>query len=43
VPIVVCSVLPDRDLAVSLGANDFLAKPITRAALLEVLERVFTA
>ncbi len=41
VPIVVCSVLPDRDLAMSLGANDFLAKPITRAALLEVLARVF--
>jgi CheY-like chemotaxis protein len=38
-PVVVCSVLPEREIALSLGAADFLAKPITRAALLESLDR----
>lgn len=40
IPVVVCSVLPDRELALSLGAADFLAKPVTRPALVAVLERV---
>jgi len=40
VPVVVCSVLPDRALALSLGVSDFLPKPVTRVALLEVLGRV---
>ncbi len=40
-PVIVCSVLPDRDLALSLGAVGFLAKPVTRAALLGVLEGLF--
>ncbi|MGH7862735.1 MAG: response regulator [Candidatus Dormibacteraceae bacterium] len=38
-PIVVCSVLPERALALSLGIDEFLAKPVTRAALLATLAR----
>jgi len=38
-PIVVCSVLPERELATSLGAAEFLSKPVTQQALLSVLER----
>ena len=37
-PIVVCSVLPEQALALALGASHFLAKPVTREALLAVLE-----
>ncbi len=37
-PIVVCSVLPQRDLALSLGANGFLSKPATREQFLGVLQ-----
>ncbi|MGH2457489.1 MAG: response regulator, partial [Chloroflexota bacterium] len=40
IPIVVCSVLKERDLALSLGAADFLAKPISRDALLQALSAV---
>jgi CheY-like chemotaxis protein len=40
IPVVVCSVLPDRELALSLGAADFLAKPITRGALIQALTRI---
>lgn len=36
-PIVVCSVLPERALALAQGASHFLAKPVTREALLAVL------
>jgi CheY-like chemotaxis protein len=36
-PVVVCSVLPGRALALALGASQFLAKPVTRDALLAVL------
>lgn len=43
IPVVVCSVLPDRELAFSLGAADFLAKPVTRPALLAVLDGLFAA
>mgnify|MGYP003862066147 CR=1 FL=1 len=39
-PIIVCSVLRERDLALSLGAADFLAKPVTQEMLLRALARV---
>jgi CheY-like chemotaxis protein len=38
IPIVVCSVLPEKDLAVALGATDFLAKPVTRDRLIATLD-----
>lgn len=34
IPIIACSVLPERELALSLGATDFLAKPVNSATLL---------
>ena len=40
IPVVVCTVLPERDLALALGAADFLAKPVLRPDLLAVLQRV---
>jgi len=39
VPIIVCSVLREHDLALSLGANDTLVKPVNQPALLTVLRR----
>jgi CheY-like chemotaxis protein len=37
-PIIVCSVLKERDLALSLGADSFLPKPVSQAALLAAIE-----
>ncbi|HEX2037174.1 MAG TPA: response regulator [Chloroflexota bacterium] len=39
VPVVVCSVLHEKTLALSLGADDFLAKPVSQHALVAALER----
>jgi CheY-like chemotaxis protein len=39
IPIVVCSALREEELALSLGATDFLAKPITQCVLLGALDR----
>lgn len=36
-PIIACSVLPERDLALSLGVDHFLGKPVTRESLLDAL------
>ncbi|HQY93167.1 response regulator [Caldilinea sp.] len=38
-PIIVCSVLREHDLALSLGASDTLVKPVSQPALLDVLRR----
>lgn len=40
IPVIICSVVPDHALAASLGVADFLSKPVTRAALLDVLARL---
>lgn len=39
IPIIVCTVLPQRDLAFSLGAADFIRKPATRGEFLAALDR----
>ena len=38
-PIIVCTILPQEKLALSLGASGFLKKPITRQALLSALDQ----
>jgi CheY-like chemotaxis protein len=37
IPVLVCSVLKGRDLALSLGAAGFLAKPVNRDGLMRSL------
>jgi CheY-like chemotaxis protein len=39
IPVIVCSVLDDPELAYSLGAAGFLAKPVSRTQLLRALSR----
>lgn len=39
IPVVVCSVLNEPDLALSLGAEAFIQKPISRFDLLQTLDR----
>ncbi|MGQ9682016.1 MAG: response regulator [Anaerolineae bacterium] len=43
VPVVVCTVLPQEDLALSLGAAAFVRKPLTRQSFLAALERAVAA
>ncbi|MGQ9683779.1 MAG: response regulator [Anaerolineae bacterium] len=38
-PIIVCSILDEPQLALSLGADDVLRKPVSQAALLQTLSR----
>jgi len=38
-PIVVCTILPQEELALSLGASGFVRKPITRQSFLAALDR----
>lgn len=37
-PIIICSVLPEQTLALSLGVDEFLPKPVSRSALLASLQ-----
>ena len=39
VPVIVCSILPEEQLAASLGAASFLRKPISRQDFLAALDR----
>ena len=39
VPVVVCTILPQRQLALTLGAAAFLPKPVSRRALLSALDQ----
>jgi CheY-like chemotaxis protein len=40
IPIVVCTILAQEELAMSLGAHAFVHKPVTRQAFLAALDRV---
>jgi CheY-like chemotaxis protein len=39
IPITVCTVLPQEELALSLGASDFIRKPVTRRSFRAALQR----
>jgi CheY-like chemotaxis protein len=39
IPVIICSILPDEDLALDLGAADFVRKPVKKTALLSALDR----
>ena len=39
IPIIVCTILPQEQLALTLGAAEFVRKPISRSELLSVLNR----
>jgi CheY-like chemotaxis protein len=39
IPVIICTVLPQRDLALSLGASDFIQKPTTGQEFRSALER----
>jgi CheY-like chemotaxis protein len=40
-PIIICTILPQEKLALSLGANAFLKKPASRQAFLQALDQQF--
>lgn len=40
IPIIICSVLEDPDLALSLGAAAYLSKPVAQTELLAMLDQV---
>lgn len=42
IPVVVCTILAQRDLALLMGASEFLRKPFSRADLLAVLDGLGT-
>lgn len=39
IPVIVCSVLREKELALALGAADFLTKPVSQHTLLDALNR----
>lgn len=40
IPIIVCTILPQEELALALGASDFLHKPVSQTAFLERLDHL---
>ncbi|MDI9547829.1 MAG: response regulator [Chloroflexota bacterium] len=42
IPVVVCTILSQRELALALGAAGFIRKPVIRADLLQLLDRLTT-
>ncbi|MGQ9682600.1 MAG: response regulator [Anaerolineae bacterium] len=40
VPVIICSILPEEQLALTLGAAAYLRKPVSRYDLLETLQRL---
>ena len=40
IPVVVCTILAEEELALSLGASGFMRKPVSREAFLAALDRV---
>ena len=43
IPVIMLTVLKDRGLAFSLGASDFMTKPVDRAALASILRQYRTS
>jgi CheY-like chemotaxis protein len=39
IPVIICTILPERELALSLGASGFIHKPFTRTEFLAALDR----
>jgi CheY-like chemotaxis protein len=39
IPVIICTILPQGELAIALGAADFLRKPVSRSQLLATLDR----
>ena len=39
IPVIVCTILAHKQLAVTLGAADFIRKPVRRADFLAALDR----
>ncbi|GAP05181.1 response regulator containing a CheY-like receiver domain and a GGDEF domain [Anaerolinea thermolimosa] len=40
IPVIICTILAQKELAMALGAEDFIQKPVHREVLLQALERV---